>query len=48
LSRDETLRTLEDNLRDMHEDRISKEKEFNDVIADLKIKIDEKNEEYDT
>jgi len=48
LSRDETLRTQEDNLRNMHEDRISKEKELSDVITELKINIDEKNKEYET
>lgn len=48
LSRDEELRTQEDNLRNIHEDRICKEKELNNIIAELKINIDEKNKEYDT
>jgi len=36
---------LEDNLRNMHEDRVCKEKEFLNVIAELNINIDEKNKE---
>jgi len=48
LSRDEMLRSCEDTLQNLHEDRISREKELNDIIENLKIKIEEKDQEHET
>jgi len=48
LSRDETLRLYEDKLRNLHEDRIARERNLNDVIENLKIKIEEKDNEHET
>jgi len=48
LSRDESIRALEDKLKNIHEDRIYQEKNLNDSIEDLEIKIDEKFREHNS
>jgi len=39
---------LEDKLRNLHEDRLSREKCLHDEINEIKTRIDEKVKEYDT
>lgn len=48
LSRDETVRVLEDKLRNLHEDRIAKEKELIDEITDLRRRINEVEYDHST
>lgn len=48
MSRDESLRLLEDKLRNLHEDRICQEKYLNVNIVELKTKIEEKIKEHNT
>jgi len=42
------MRLLEDKLRNLHEDRLAREKNLYDDINEIKFKIDEKIKEYDT
>lgn len=42
------MRLAEDKLRNLHEDRICREKSLLDDISELKTCIDEKVKEYDT
>jgi hypothetical protein len=42
------MRLLEDKLRNLHEDRLAREKNLYDDINVLKTRIDEKIKEYDT
>lgn len=42
------MRLLEDKLRNLHEDRLAREKCLHDDISELTTRIDEKVKEYDT
>lgn len=42
------MRLLEDKLRNLHEDRLAREKCLNDDISELTTRIDEKVKKHDT